>query len=233
MISGGVDESYAVPFLSHIPALTKMRQQGIRINLHVGFPSKPLVSAVGKIADVVSLDIPGTDQVMEEVYGIGVRAISVIDLYQQLRQHHIVAHPHITIGLAGGKIDHEYHAIRALEKLSPKILVMNMLIPTPGSAYEKCKAPDLKDVETVFRAAKDTLVHTKLILGCMQPPGRYRVQVQLLALDTGFDGWVQPVGPLIDELAQRKRKTISFDECCAFVHTLMDKEGEGGKSWNS
>ena len=99
-----------------------------------------------------------------------------------------------------GEITHEFRAIEILSR-SFKHIVLNVFIPTPGTAYEKCPPPDVNEVLKVFKIARDRF--KVVFLGCMQPKGSYRSDLQKSL--TFVDGITKPV---IDG-----KKTYN---CCAF-----------------
>jgi hypothetical protein len=223
LISGGMEDRRAVPFGRYRSELIALRESGMRINLHVGFPEPKEAALIGTLADVVSLDLPGTDRILREVYGIPLQTQEVMDLYQELVLFGVPVHPHITVGLENGRVGHEQKAIQAIQPFQPKFLTINVLIPTKGTAYESADPPDLRDVRQVFSDAIVGLPQTKLILGCMQPKGRYREDLQMMAYDMGFYGWVQPVGMLMKQLAKEEHGVHFFFDCCAFAQTLISE----------
>ncbi len=197
LISGGMNIDGEIPFERWEDLLLKFKEKGnLRYNFHVGFPRRRNEVA-NKLADVVSVDFFADPDVMEEVYGIRRDPLEQIDV---MKSYDVDVVPHLTIGVMCGEITHEFRAIEILSR-SFKRIVLNVFIPTPGTAYEKCPPPDVNEVLKVFKIARDRF--KVVFLGCMQPKGSYRSDLQKSL--TFVDGITKPV---IDG-----KKTYN---CCAF-----------------
>ncbi|MEW6329586.1 MAG: radical SAM protein, partial [Candidatus Micrarchaeota archaeon] len=116
--------------------------------------------------------------------------------------------PHLTIGLRGGVIDGEKGALENLAGMDFRKIVMNVLVPTPGTRYEKMKPPPIsKTVEVLKRARKR---FDNVYLGCMRPTGEYRKKLDGKAFELGIvDRIVMPAKEIAREGAG------AFYECCA------------------
>ena len=124
--------------------------------------------------------------------------------------------PHITIGLDGGEIKHEYDSIKILKSVEDKIdeIIFIVFIPTKNTFFEKSNPPNLNEVEKIFELFRNSLPNTKLTLGCMQPKGNYRKDLQILSMKY-LDKITQPIGNTI-EYAKKNNMNIHFsNECCA------------------
>ena len=185
LISGGMDPSGEIPFGKWEELLESFkRKHNLKYNFHVGFPKKRNEVA-NKLADVVSVDFFADPDVMEKVYGIRREPFEQIDV---MRSYDVRVIPHLTIGVMCGEITHELRAVEMLSR-NFRSIVLNVFIPTPGTAYEKCQSPKLEEVLKVFRIARERF--DVVFLGCMQPKGSYRMNLQK---QIGFvDGITKPV----------------------------------------
>ena len=127
LISGGCDASGRVPVTQHLRQIKAIRQ-GRKMNWHVGLIEEADLRVIAPYTDVVSFDFVGDDETIHEVYGLDRTVADYVRTYQTLRRHTRVI-PHITIGLRGGAIGHEYPAMEKLQELGVEGLVF---IASPG-----------------------------------------------------------------------------------------------------
>jgi uncharacterized radical SAM superfamily protein len=186
LISGGMSRSGEIPFERWRDLLKKLKENyNLRYNFHVGFPEEK-DRVADEIADVISVDFFADPDVMEEVYGIRRTPWEQLGVMNSYTKPVV---PHITIGVMCGEITHE---LRAVEMLSQHFdsIVLNVFIPTPGTVYEKCNPPDVNEVKKLFDLAKRAF--KVVFLGCMQPKGRYREDLQK-NISKFIDGITKPV----------------------------------------
>lgn len=198
LISGGMLLNGEIPFGPYIAKLKFLKEKyNIRYNFHIGFPKRILYELEG-IADVVSFDFYGDSEVLRSIYGIEREPEDIIKALLPLNVKKV---PHITVGVMCGKATHEYKAIEILSEYFESV-VLNVFIPTIGTKFENCPPPSLCDVEKVFEHASKHFKH--VVLGCMQPKGDYRRQLQSL-ISKYVDFIVKPLD----------RKYTHYD-CCSF-----------------
>jgi len=190
LISGGCDLQGRVPVMAHLDRVRAWRQ-GRRMNWHVGFVSEAEMAAIAPLVDVVSFDFVGDDATIHEVYGLNRSVEDYVQAYQVLRRHARTL-PHVTIGLRGGKLGHELHAFERLQRLGVDGLVLLVLIPTPGTRYADRQPPPVPAVVDLIAEARLRFPETPLYLGCMRPKGRYREELDPLAIRAGINVMVSP-----------------------------------------
>ncbi len=186
LISGGMTPDGRIPFKRWKDLLERLKGvYGLKYNFHVGFPQER-DEVANELADVISVDFFADPDVMEEVYGIRRDPWVQINV---MKSYDPPVVPHVTIGVLCGEISHE---LRALEILSRNFdsIVLNVFIPTPGTAYESCPAPKLEGVLKVFSVARK--LFKTVFLGCMQPKGIYRERLQNGIFEI-VDGITKPV----------------------------------------
>ncbi|HEW91262.1 MAG TPA: radical SAM protein [Thermotogaceae bacterium] len=214
LISGGVNSKLKVPIEGFLDRIIEFRKSGYRLNLHVGILTDDDNLEFLKYADAVSLDFVGDEKVINEVYGLNISVREYLKTIEIVRKY-IEPSIHLTVGLQCGRITHEYKALEMLRELGFDKLIMNIFIPTLGTAYQNCFPPDFDDVKQVFQKAR--LYFPKLILGCMQPRGTYRVMLQRLAFDIGFDVITKPVQNTYKYIKKEGYEFSDHQECCAFI----------------
>ena len=223
LISGGSDKGGRVPVTSHLDMVERLRAHRV-MNWHVGLIGREEAEAISPYVDIISFDFVGDNETIAEVYGLGARAEDYAATYQLLRSYATVV-PHITVGLRGGSISHEYRALETLEKLGVHGLVFIVLVPTRGTRYADCEPPPAEDVAALLVEARLRFPAAPIHLGCMRPRGEYRERLDPLAVRAGVNVIVSPSARAIT-LAQEMGLTVDRrEECCAVRFKRKERYG--------
>ncbi|MGD8397292.1 MAG: radical SAM protein [Anaerolineae bacterium] len=190
LISGGCDSAGRVPVLAHLERVRAWRP-GRLMNWHVGFVSEREMATIAPLVDVISFDFVGDDETIREVYGLDRTVADYAATYRLLRRHARTI-PHVTIGLRGGKLGHERPALERLREMGADGLVFLVFMPTPGTRYADCQPPAPEAVAGLIAEARIMFPDVPLYLGCMRPKGRYRREVDPLAIRAGVNVMVSP-----------------------------------------
>lgn len=212
LVSGGCDAAGRVPVLAHLDRVRAWRE-GRRMNWHVGLVSEPEMEAIAPLVDVVSFDFVGDEATIREVYGLEHGIDAYVETYRLLRRYARTL-PHVTIGLRGGELGHERRAFELLRDLGVDGLVLLVFIPTPGTRYAHRQPPPVRAVAELLAEARLSFPDAPLYLGCMRPRGRYRDELDPLAVRAGVNILVSPTRParrIASELGLSVRETR---ECC-------------------
>jgi uncharacterized radical SAM superfamily protein len=213
LISGGSDGAGRVPVTSHLDTVKRLRP-GKVMNWHVGLIGEAEAEAISPQVDIISFDFVGDNETIAEVYGLDARAEDYAATYELLRGYATVV-PHITVGLRGGSISHEYRALDTLEKLGIDGLVFLVLVPTPGTRYADCQPPSVDDVAALFVEARLRFPAAPIHLGCMRPRGEYRERLDPLAVRAGINVIVSPSAAAVTLARQMGLTVDRREECCA------------------
>ena len=212
LISGGCDASGRVPVLAHLEHVRAWRQ-GRRMNWHVGLISETEMATIASLVDVVSFDFVGDDETIREVYGLERSVQDYVETYRILRRHARTL-PHVTVGLRGGSLGHEWPALERLAELGADGLVVLVFIPTAGTRYQDRQPPPVEAVAEVLAEARVRLPGVPLFLGCMRPKGTYRQALDPLAVRAGANVIVSPARPARQLAAELGLAERTMRECC-------------------
>jgi len=212
LISGGCDTQGRVPVTAHLEKIKAIRQ-GRLMNWHVGLIGEDEIRAIAPYVDVISFDFVGDDETIREVYGLDVTVEDYIQSYQLLRRYTRVL-PHITIGLRGGETGHEVRALDILGALGVEGLVLIVFIPTAGTRYADHQPPEIREVAEILVEARLRFPDKPLYLGCMRPRGRYRSELDPLAVRAGVNTIVNPAGEAVRLAEQLGLHIVWGRECC-------------------
>jgi hypothetical protein len=212
LVSGGCDASGRVPVIRYLEQIKAIRQ-GRKMNWHVGLIEETDLLAIAPYTDVVSFDFVGDDDTIREVYGLDCTVADYARTYQMLRRHTTVI-PHITIGLRGGAIGHEYPAMEKLHESGVDGLVFIVFIPTPGTRYADRRPPPVEVVVNILAEARLRFPDQPLHLGCMRPHGEYRAQLDPLAVRAGINKIVSPARAAVQLAGELGLDIVQSRECC-------------------
>jgi uncharacterized radical SAM superfamily protein len=183
------------------------------LNWHVGFVSEEEMETIAPLVDVVSFDFVGDDATINEVYGLERTVDDYVRTYQLLRRHARTL-PHVTLGLRGGQIGHELHAFEWLQELGVDGLVLLVFIPTQGTRYADRQPLPVAVVADLVAEARIRFPDVPLYLGCMRPKGRYRAQIDPLAVKAGINVLVAPSRAAREAAAELGLRARESRECC-------------------
>jgi uncharacterized radical SAM superfamily protein len=220
LISGGCDPTGRIPVDVHLDRVRAWRyRQGdeaspVRtMNWHVGFVSEEDVATIASLVDVISFDFVGDEATIREVYGTQRTVDDYVATYRLLR-HYAPTLPHITIGLRGGELGHETPALELLQELGVDGLVLLVFVPTPGTRYAGCQPTPPSAVAELLAEARLRFPTVPLYLGCMRPKGRYRDELDPLAVRAGLNVVVSPSRPARQVAADLGLEAHRSRECC-------------------
>lgn len=212
LVSGGCDLQGRVPVLAHLERVRAWRS-GRRMNWHVGFVSEAEMETIARLVDVVSFDFVGDERTIREVYGLE-RTVADYEATYRLLRRYARTLPHVTIGLRGGELGHEWAALERLQALGVEGLVLLVFMPTPGTRYADRQPPAAEDAADLLAEARLRFPQATLYLGCMRPRGRYRDLLDPLAVRAGLNVIVSPSRPAREAAANLGLKALKTRECC-------------------
>ena len=213
LLSGGCSFDGDVPINNHLETIKKLKEEGYKLNAHLGLMDEDKIEKVCEHLDVISFDLVFDNDTIKEVYKIDKTRDDYIKAYESIKQKTEVA-PHICIGLKGGEIKGEYEVIDYLSQNPPKKLTFIVLIPTKGTEYEDVNPPDLEKVADVLCEARINLPNTEINLGCMRPRGPYRKELDTLALMCGINKIVLPSRDAKNKATEMNMTVLESKECC-------------------
>lgn len=212
LVSGGCDRLGRVPVAEH-PSLLAALKQKFRLNIHPGLAEEEEARIIGRYADAVSFDFIVHDDTIREVLGLNRSGADYIRAYRALRRYTRV-YPHLVIGLRGGRLAGEYAALESLRALGVDGLVLIVFFPVSGTRYADRKPPPLEEVAALMATARIMFPQTPIYLGCMRPGGRYRAELDMLAVQAGLNKIVLPVRPAVKLAGDTGWRIVWGDECC-------------------
>jgi hypothetical protein len=111
-----------------------------------------------------------------------------------------------------------------ISQYKPSALVIIAFMPIHETEMAKVEPPKPVDIAEVITAARLMFPQTPLVLGCMRPKGRHRVETDILAIKAGVDAIAFPAEEAI-KFAENQGYGISFSSfCCSQIYSdISDK----------
>jgi uncharacterized radical SAM superfamily protein len=219
LISGGCLPDGSVPIDEFVDAITKIKKDlGLTVVVHTGvidFSTAKNLKEAG--VDATLIDIIGSDETIREVYHLDV---SVEDYDRSLRAFHesgIPFVPHVLVGLHYGELKGELEALKMISGYSPSAVITIAFMPIRGTPMEKVIPPEPEEIARILVSARLLMPKTPLVLGCMRPKGKHRINTDMLAVRAGVNGIAFPVEEAI-RLAESMNLETSFSSlCCSHI----------------
>ncbi|MGF7185085.1 hypothetical protein GGQ84_001171 [Desulfitispora alkaliphila] len=212
LISGGCNSDGTVPLKEHWKYIASEKQRK-KVNLHTGLISEMEAAQISEIADVISFDYLGDNETIKEVYGLNATVADYRASYNNLSRQ-VKVLPHICIGIRSGELSGEFNALKMLKEDGACGIVFIVFTPTKNTKFQDKSPPKLEEVGKVIATARKMFPDIPIHLGCMRPRGRYRAELDLLALKCGVNKIVMPTKAVV-EAAEAEGLTITKgEECC-------------------
>jgi hypothetical protein len=217
LLSGGYNEEGYVPLEPFLDVIKRVKlETGLFLNIHTGLTPTWLARELGRVGvDMVSVDVIGDDETIQFVLGLEQTTRDYKRALQCLKSAvpHVV--PHICIGLHAGEIRGERKALELASEISPKALVLLVLVPTTGTEFEHVNGPSSMEVGELIAEARLKFPNTTLALGCMRPRSAERVELELQALRSGVDRMEIPHKQTLKTARDFGLQVRKLDACCA------------------
>lgn len=215
LISGGCLPDGSVPIDEFVDAIAKIKKKlGLTVVTHTGVIDYSTAKKLKEAGvDAALIDIIGSDETIREVYRLDV---SVEDYDRSLRAFHEVGIPfvpHVLVGLHYGELKGELEALKMISRYSPSAVIIIAFMPIHGTPMEKVIPPEPEDIARILVSAKLLMPKTPIVLGCMRPKGKHRINTDLLAVRAGANAIAFPVEEAI-RLAESMNLETSFSSLC-------------------
>lgn len=220
LVSGGCLPNGSVPVGKFIDGIKKVKRDlGLTVLVHTGIIGKSTAQAL-KEAKVNSalIDIIGSNETIREIYKLNVTVDDYANSLKALQESGIPFVPHVIVGLHYGTLKGELHALKMIRNYKPSALVTIVFMPIHGTEMEKVEPPSPSSVAKVIAVARSMFPRTPLVLGCMRPKGRYRIETDTMAIKAGVDAIAFPAEEAV-RFAENQGMGLSFSSlCCSQIY---------------
>lgn len=220
LISGGCLPNGYVPLNDFVDVIGRVKHElGLTVFVHTGvIDSESATRLKNAGVDAALMDIIGSDETIREIYNLNVTVKDYENSMKALHEVGVVFVPHVIVGLHYGKLKGEFDALKMIYDYKPSALVVIAFMPIHGTEMANVKPPKPLDIAKVLTVARLMFPETPLVLGCMRPKGKHRVETDTLAVNAGVNAIAFPAEEAIKH-AENQGYGISFSSfCCSQIY---------------
>lgn len=217
LISGGCDKHGCLPWSNFVKAIEEIKKKtNLIITVHTGqidFNTAQALKTAG--VDQALIDVIGDDLTAREIFHLGKGTETIIKSMEALFYAGLEVVPHIIYGVYYGKEKGEHKALKIISQYPIEKYVTVVFTPFKKTKMFEIKPPDPKNVAMFIAEARLAIPKVKSSLGCARPGGKYRMELDLLAIKAG----VNSIAVGYDYVAEEGRKlglnVIHKYTCCS------------------
>jgi len=218
LVSGGANSQGEVPLLPFAGMLAYAHEKGLKVLVHSGLVKKETAAALREAGvDQVLMDIIGDRETIRQVYHLDQEPEQYLQSMLNCRNEGLQIAPHVIIGLHFGQIRGEFNALQMIQQAEPETVLLPVLTPACGTAMADIRPPQLDDAVKVLATARVLHPGTAISLGCARPPGIYKRQLEIRAVDCGVNGIAYPDESTVKYSGSRGLKPVFNEECCSLI----------------
>ncbi len=219
LVSGGCDASGKLPWSRFIPAIRDLkRMTDLVITVHAGQLDRDTALALKEAGvDQALVDVIGDDATASEVYHLPGGTAVIRRTLEALAAADLEVVPHILFGLYYGMEQGEIQALLMLKDFPLQRYVVVVLMPMRGTAMEGTVPPAPMEVARFLARARLELPKLSAHLGCARPRGRYRRELDVLAVRAGVNAIAIPCDEALEEALARGMEITRKESCCSLA----------------
>jgi uncharacterized radical SAM superfamily protein len=218
LVSGGANSKGQVPLLPFAEAMAYASQMGLKVLVHSGLIDRETAANLKEAeVDQVLIDVIGDQDTIRQVYHLDQRPDDYLQSMLFCREVDLNIAPHVVIGLHYGQIRGDKRALKMIQQADPETVILVVLTPACGTPMANVQPPAIDEVGEIIAEARVINPSTPIILGCARPPGQYKRQVELHAVDCGVNGIAYPDEAAIVYAKSKGLQTMFTEECCSLI----------------
>lgn len=220
LISGGCLPNGSVPLGKFLDAIERIKRDlGLVVFVHTGVIDNYAAERLRLAGvDAALIDIIGSDETIREIYNLKVSVSDYEGSLKALNDAEIPFVPHVIVGLHYGTLKGEFQALKMISKYKPSALVVIAFMPIRGTEMANVEPPKPTDIARVLATARLMFPNVPLVLGCMRPKGKHRIETDILAIKAGVDAIAFPTEEAIKFAEKEGYSKIFSSFCCAQVY---------------
>jgi uncharacterized radical SAM superfamily protein len=215
LLSGGSDRRGALPWNKFLESIQWIKQHTrLKVSIHTGIIDIKTAFALKSAGiDEILIDVVGSEETMHRVYHLSKGLQKMESSLNAVAATKLPLIPHIVVGLHYGRIKGEMHALEMIAKHHISLLVVVVLNPMKGTPMQEIRPLDPENIARFVAAARLRIPHAPIALSCARPPGKHRVETDLLALEAGVNRIAMPAQKAVQK-SQETGLDIEFHKTC-------------------
>jgi len=217
LVTGGCDDAGRLPWAEFLPVIEQLKARtGLTITVHAGQVDTSTARALRNAGvDQALVDVIGDDVTARETYHLAEGAAAIRRTLDALAEVGLETVPHIIFGIHHGQERGEAAALDMLNNYPLNKYVIVVLMPTKGTSMAEVTPPAPEAVARFISQARMELPNCEASLGCARPRGRYRRQLDVLAVRAGVNSIAIPADEALREAEKLGLETVFMETCCS------------------
>jgi lipoyl synthase len=217
LITGGCDVEGKLPWSRFLPAIRRLKDEtNLTITVHAGQVDLRTAEALRDSGvDQALVDVMGDDVTIREVYHLPGGIAVIRRTLDALATAGLEVVPHILFGIYYGLERGETTALQILKEYPLNKYVVVVIMPFRYTPMAQVPVPAPDRVAAFLALARSELPDLSASLGCARPRGRYRRELDLLAVKAGINSLALPSEPALDYAAKNGLELVHRQTCCS------------------
>ena len=219
LLSGGSDPQGRLPWDKVLPAIARLAQNtDLKLTAHVGRVDLATARALKEAGVRQALvDVVGSEGTAQRVLHLAEGLAAQGETLAACQEAGLELVPHIILGLDHGQIHGEEHALELVAELAPRRVVFVVLMPLKGTPLASAQPPSPQEAARFLARARLRLPQAQHHLGCARPRGRYRAELDALAVRAGINVLAIPSDGALDQARELGVKISFANTCCSLA----------------
>ncbi len=217
LVTGGCDAEGKLPWGDFISAIRTLKSQtDLTVTVHAGQVDWSEASALKEAGvDQALVDVIGDDATARDIYHLREGTAVIRRTLDSLARAGLEIVPHILAGLHFGRLKGEDSALEMLAGYPLKKYVVVVIMPFRGTPMADISPPSPEETARFLVRARLRFPELQGGLGCARPRGRYRRDLDLLAVRAGINSLALPSDRALDEAQRRGLLVVYRETCCS------------------
>jgi len=217
LVTGGCDSAGRLPWNDYLPVIRALKDRtGLILTVHAGQVDRETARMLKDAGvDQALVDVIADEETAREVYHLPGGTKTVRNTLDALALAGIEIIPHILFGLYYGREKGERNALEILADVPLKKYAVVVIMPKPGTPMAGIAPPPPEAVARFLALARLRLPKLQASLGCARPRGRYRHELDVLAIRAGINALALPSDQAIAEAEARGLEVRYRETCCS------------------
>ncbi|KIX13146.1 radical SAM protein [Dethiosulfatarculus sandiegensis] len=228
LLSGGSDKKGLLPWDLMLPAIQELSQStGLVFTAHVANIDEPMARALKKAGVSQGLvDVVGDEETAKEILRQPEGLKGQERALNACRSAGLEIAPHIILGLYKGRMKSEEKALDILVNMDVKRVVFVVFMPLVGTPLEHAEPVPVHEAARFMAHARQRLPRARHHLGCARPRGRYRKELDALAVRMGINVLAIPSDGALDAAREMGIEVKHFLTCCSLSGIETENNGQ-------
>ena len=217
LLSGGSDAKGRLPWLEMLPAIREIKQStGLTLTAHVGRLDAAMARELKRAGvSQALLDIVGDYDTARDILGQPDWLRLQKQTLDSCAEAGLDIAPHLILGLNKGRLRGEEKALEFLAPYHPGVIVFVVFMPLSGTPMADVEPLPATDAARFLARARLAFPGVRHNLGCARPRGKYRAELDALAVEAGINALAIPSDGALKAADKLGLEVTYRDTCCS------------------